>query len=147
MKKCIISLLIVLTFSYGDNIATESKISEYVTKALYHQFIIHEYELALEYNKKACELGSGVACANAASIYWNGYGEHKQNKEKTFEYNLKGCELDNAYACTAIAISYDEGWLAKPDYTKALHYCQKAYSLGNTKACNILDLPSPDPDI
>ena len=43
---------------------------------MYHQFS-HEYELALGYHKKACELGSGIACANISSIYWNGYGEQQ----------------------------------------------------------------------
>ena len=139
MKKLTIFLLLILSFSYADNTAIKNTISEYTSKALYHQFITHEYELALGYNKKGCELGGGVACANAASLYWNGDAKHKQNKEKTIEYNLKGCKLDNAYACRAIAISYSEGWLSKPDYTKALHYCLKAYRLGATYACDILD--------
>lgn len=139
MKKLIISLLILFSFIYADNTAIEQQIIEYEDKAMYHRLITHEYELALGYHKKACELDCGVACANVASMYWNGDKEHKQNKEKVFEYNLKGCELDNAYACGLIAISYNEGWLAKPNYIKALHYCQKAYQLGDTNACDILD--------
>jgi len=138
MKKLITSLLSVLSFSYADNNATEQQITDYEDRAMYHQFS-HEYELALGYHKYACELGGGVGCANAASMYWNGDEKHKQNKKKTFEYNLKGCKLENAYACYGTAVSYDEGWLAKPDYTKALHYCLKAYRLGATYACDILD--------
>ncbi len=139
MKKLIISLLVLFSSSYADNAATEQQISEYEEKAMYHQFITKEYELALEYHKKGCELGSGVACANIASMYWNGDEEHKQNKEKTFEYNLKACKLENAYACYGTAVSYDEGWLSKPDYTKVLHYSLKAYRLGATYAYDILD--------
>lgn len=139
LKKIIISLIVLLSFSYADNSATEQEIVEHEDKAMYHRVITKEYELALEYHKKGCELGSGVACANTASMYWNGDKEHKQNKEKTVEYNLKACKLENAYACYGTAVSYDEGWLSKPDYTKALHYCLKAYRLGATYACDILD--------
>ncbi len=135
MKKLIISLLLLFSFSYADNTATENKISEYEDKAMYHQFITKEYELALGYHKEGCKLRSGVACANTASMYWNGDEKHKQNKEKTFEYNLKACELDNAYACYGTAVAYEEGWLARSDNKKAQHYYKKACSLGTTDAC------------
>jgi TPR repeat protein len=139
MKKLIISLLTVLSFSCADDAATEQQITEYEDKAMYHQFITKEYELALGYHKKACELNSGVACANVASMYWNGNVKHTRNKEKIFEYYEKGCDLYNAYACSAIAMSYIEGWFDKPNYAKSLHYCLKAYRLGDTKACDMLD--------
>lgn len=144
MKKLIILFLALLSLSYADNNATEQQITDYENRAMYHQFITKEYELALGYHKKTCELGSGVACANAASMYWNGDKEHKQNKEKTVEYNLKACKLENSYACYGTAVSYKEGWLAKPDYVKALDYCLKAYTLGNTNACDIFDTKTID---
>ena len=141
MKKLIISLLALLSFSYGDNTDTEQQISGYEDNAMYHQFITHEYELALGYHKKACELGSGMACSNAASLYYNGYKGQKSNKKKAFRYYKKSCNLDNGYACTATAMFYEQGLVAEKDEKQALHYYQKACKLHDEKACDILYLP------
>ena len=135
MYKIIVALVMLVSISYANNTDTENLISEYEDRAMYHRVITHEYELALGYHKKTCELGSSVGCANVASMYWNGDNEHKQNKEKTVEYNLKACELDNAYACYGVAVNYDDGWLARSDNKKAQYYYKKACSLGTTDAC------------
>ena len=138
MKRTIIALLILLTATNANN-TKDIKIAEYEQKANYHQYGTKELDIALEYHKKSCELNDGIACSNVASMYYNGYGEHKSNKQEAFNYYKKACDLDNGYACTATAMFYEQGLTTKKDFKQALYYYKKGCRLHNKVACDTLN--------
>jgi len=72
-------------------------------------------------------------------MYYNGYGEHKSNKQEAFNHYKKACDLDNGYACTATAMFYEQGLTTKKDFKQALYYYKKGCRLHDKVACDTLN--------
>ena len=81
-----IKLLLFLSLSLSIiNADTEGKINDYGLKGWYHYYY-KKYKLSLGYRQKACELGSGIACSNVASMYNNALIDGIKNLTMAFKY-------------------------------------------------------------
>ncbi len=57
-----------------------------------------KFRNARDYFKKACNLNSGIGCANLSTFYMEGRGgEQDYNKAKT--YAEKACNLNDSQGC------------------------------------------------
>jgi len=128
------------------------------------------YNIAMKYYQKGCDLGHGRACANLGLIYagsTNGYINEDQNKAKqlyrkacNLDY-IKGCkylselmknsnikqDLDlikcnkgYAESCTEYGAKYYMGWGVSKNYNITTKYYQKGCDLGHGRACANLGL-------
>ncbi len=95
------------------------------------------YQQALKYYKKACELNNGFGCANLANLYYQGKGV-KQNFHKAFKLYEKACDLNYMVACHNVGFMYNEGQGVRQDFVNARKYYEKACNANNAMACNNL---------
>jgi hypothetical protein len=94
----------------------------------------HKHELPekqMELLKKACDLGNGMGCLNAANAM--------QDDESKLNYTMKGCDLKHGLSCTMLGFIYQNGNSATPkDPKKAKFYFKKACELGDKVTCGYL---------
>jgi len=104
MKKLwIFSLLTIFSFATSiEKLKTEclSGKSASCNDAGEFYFDKYNYDKALKYYLKACELGNKKGCNNAGFVYY----KKKYNYDKAFKYFLKACELGYQKSCDNIVI-------------------------------------------
>ena len=92
------------------------------------------YQQALKYYKKACELNDEWGCGNLANLYYAGWGV-EQNFAESFKFAKKACDLNNAQFCYNVGVSFDNGQGVKKNKSTAKKYFKKACDLGYKRAC------------
>ena len=97
------------------------------------------YQQALKYYKKACELNDGFGCFNLGILYSEGLGV-KQDFAEAFGLYKKACELNYMIACYNLANAYRNKKGTKQDFASARKYYEKACNANYAKACNNLGL-------
>lgn len=65
------------------------------------QGVEQDYQKALYYFKKSCELGNAVGCSRLADLYRFGYGT-KINNQLAKQYHSKACDLGNQFSCNLL---------------------------------------------
>ena len=95
------------------------------------------YQQAIKYYKKACELNDEIGCSQLAISYDRGQGV-KQNFAEAFKFYKKACDLNKTLACFAVGIMYDEGKGVKQDFVNARKYYEKACEANYARACSNL---------
>ena len=95
------------------------------------------YQQALKYYKKACELNNEFGCANLANLYYQGQGV-KQDFAKAFKLYKKACDLNYMVACHNAGFMYNEGQGVGQDFVNAKKYYEKACDANDAMACNNL---------
>ena len=100
-------------------------------------FVAKNYQQALKYFKKACELNDKFGCANLANLYYQGQGV-KQNFAKAFKLYKKACDLNYMVACHNAGFMYNEGQGVGQDFVNAKKYYEKACDANDAMACNNL---------
>ena len=96
--------------------------------------IAQNYQQALKYYKKACELNDEWGCGNLANLYYAGWGV-EQNFAEGFKFAKKACDLNNAQLCYNVGVSFDNGQGVKKNKSTAKKYFKKACDLGYKRAC------------
>ena len=99
--------------------------------------IAQNYQQALKYYKKACELNDGFGCGGLATLYLQGQGV-KQDFAEAFKFNKKACDLNSMGACYNIGVHYTEGQGVMQDFVNAKKYHEKACNKNFAWACNNL---------
>ena len=95
------------------------------------------YQQALKYFKKACELNDGFGCYNLAGLYDQGLGV-RQNFVEAFKFAKKACDLNYMGACYNVGVFYTEEKGVRQDFVNATRYFEKACNANNAMACNNL---------
>ena len=101
--------------------------------------IAQNYQQALKYYKKACELNDKFGCNDLATLYYQGQGV-KQNFTETFKFAKKACELNYMNACYNVGVYYVEGKGVRQDFVNARKYYEKACNANEAMACNNLSV-------
>ena len=99
--------------------------------------IAQNYQQALKYYKKACELNDGFGCGGLATLYLQGQGV-EQDFAEAFKFNKKACDLNSMGACYNIGVHYTEGQGVMQDFVNAKKYHEKACNKNFAWACNNL---------
>ena len=84
---------------------------------------------ALQYDKKACDLGEAQSCATAGFVYLFGDGTQIDYKLAK-SYFEKSCEMQNFYGCSMLSVMYRDGKGVEQNLSKAKEYHDKACNLG-----------------
>lgn len=92
-----------------------------------------DYSKAVEYYRKAGDMGDAWGYFDLACMYDNGQGV-PQSDSTAVEYYQKAAELGNADACFSLALMYGDGQGVPQDYQKAIEYYQKAADMGHAVA-------------
>ena len=100
-------------------------------------FVAKNYQQALKYFKKACELNDKFGCGNLAILYDTGQGI-KQDFAKAFKFNKKACDLNLSSACFNLGFMYAKGQGVRQDFVNARKYYEKACNENYANACNNL---------
>ena len=93
------------------------------------------YEKALQYNKKACDLGVGIGCAGVGIVYYEGK-DVKKDLNLAIKFVAKSCELKFGSGCFKLGVLYKYGIDVKQNYSKAKELFGKACDLGEQKGCD-----------
>ena len=93
------------------------------------------YEKALQYSKKACDLGSGEACASVGWEYYKGEGVKKDLKT-ALKFYTKSCKLEFGAGCGLLGVFYHDGDVVKQNLSKAKELFGKACDLGEQIGCD-----------
>ena len=93
------------------------------------------YEKALQYNKKACDLGNGESCVLVGHTYYEGKGVKKDLKT-AIKFFAKSCELESGLGCAALGALYHDGKGVKQNLSKAKELYGKACDLGFQDGCD-----------
>ncbi len=97
---------------------------------------------ALEYFKKACELGDAQGCISLGLMYYEGKGTEQDHKkaltyyEKALELFQIGYELGYRDQSFEIGLTYFQGNRRSRDIFKASEYFKRACDDGETRGCN-----------
>ena len=94
-----------------------------------------DYSKALQYRKKACNLGDAFACAGAGSAYFFGEGTKKDYKLAK-SYFEKSCEMESGIGCGMLGAMYHNGDGVKKNLSKAKELYGKACDLGEQAGCD-----------
>ena len=103
-------------------------------------YTAENYQQALKYYKKACELNDEFGCYNLAGLYDQGLGV-KQDFDKTFKLAKKACDSKHMAACYNVGVLYVKGKGVRQDFVNARKYFEKACNANNANeamACNNL---------
>lgn len=92
-------------------------------------------EKALQYWKKACDLGSGNSCTFVSSAYYRGEGVKKDLKS-AIKFIAKACELKSGIGCAGLGVMYHNGEGVKQNLSKAKELYGKACDLGEQDGCD-----------
>ena len=93
----------------------------------------NDYQGAIEYGQKACQMGSQTGCDNARN--WASYLDRKANQltgSSSLADLKKGCEAGNAYGCSRYAYNVGEAG----NWKEAIGYAEKGCQLGDSAACS-----------
>lgn len=93
------------------------------------------YEKALQYWKKACDLGNGGGCFLTGGAYYNGKGVKKDLKT-AIKFFAKSCELEYGGGCDMLGASYYYGVGIKQNLSNAKELFGKACDLGKQDGCD-----------
>ena len=90
---------------------------------------------ALQYLKKACDLGDANSCAFVGAEYASGDNVKKDLKlaKGLFE---KSCEMQDALGCALLGAMYGDGLGVPQNLSKAKELYGKACDLGNQDGCD-----------
>ena len=91
------------------------------------------YTKALEYYKKAVDLGNIRAIADIGDLYYYGRGVER-NFQKSIEWYKKAADLGNGYANYLLGWQYQYGQGVNQDYQIAMEWYKKATELNNDNA-------------
>ena len=97
------------------------------------------YKTALEYYKKAAELGNDKAMYYIGSIYYCGHKNIPKDYNEAMKWYKKAAEFGYAYAMTAIGLMYESGYGVNQDYNKAIEWYKKAANLCDVVAEKALE--------
>lgn len=93
-----------------------------------------DFGKALEYQKKACELGWKEGCAIAGQQL-DEDGPHK-DPVAAMEYFKKSCDMNLDQGCVSASSMYHQGREGLPkDLEKSLHYAVRACDMGHMQSC------------
>jgi len=95
-----------------------------------------DWQKALYYVIKGCELNHANSCTKAGNFYSSGKGTLKDDIKATHFYQ-KGCELGDGIACNNLGNSYINGRGVVKNLDLAETYLNKALSLGHNAYNNL----------
>ena len=145
MKKPLVLLLTLFIYStYAYSGMTEEELSLYEGKGFFHEYVMHEYELAEGYYKIACNGDLARACDNLATLYLNGDKTHKSKPLEALPYYIKACTLDNGYGCLMSGNLKSERIHTLKDLNATVGYYKRACDLGYGDACHALNEEKTD---
>ena len=99
---------------------------------------LENYAEALEFYKKAGELGNSEGLFSAGKFYQEGRNGVEVNYKLAQEYYEQAVNLNNAKAMNNLATMYENGEGVAKDIHKAIELYKKAVDLGNAIAMNNL---------
>ncbi len=113
--------------------------------------VAHDVARALELERRACDLGDGIACATMAERYWTADRVFPDEKlargayAKSVPLLEKACGADDLDACARLGVVLTNGWGLLPDLARAERTNTKAAALakarcdaGDGEACDFL---------
>ncbi len=98
-----------------------------------------DYAKAVEYYKKAADLGDAAAENNLGSCYKNGYGGLEKNNKEAFSWYQKAANKGYREAQKNLGICYENGYGVEISITKAKKCYQKAANKGDESAKSSLN--------
>ncbi|MEO2068646.1 MAG: tetratricopeptide repeat protein [Desulfurobacteriaceae bacterium] len=130
MGKFFVFLFVTLSLinAYGD-----TKETDYFSGGM-KAYKNNNYKKALEFFKKAYDIGNSKGCYELGAMYQNGEGVGK-NYQKAIEFYSKACELGEGKGCTNLGYMYDFGLGVKEDDQKAAELYSKGCKLGDGLGC------------
>ncbi|MGX2981890.1 tetratricopeptide repeat protein [Helicobacter sp. 23-1045] len=104
----------------------------------YHSYglgVRQDYIKALQYHKKACDLGNALSCALAGGAYY--FGEDiKTDYRLAKSYFEKSCEMQSGRGCVGLGAMYGDGVGVAKNLSKAKELYGKACDLGEQIGCD-----------
>lgn len=94
-----------------------------------------DYGKALQYAKKACDLGNANSCGGVGKIYYLGEGTKKDLKLAK-NYYEKSCEMQSGLGCIFLGGMYFDGEGVAKNLSKAKELFGKACDLGIQASCD-----------
>lgn len=94
-----------------------------------------DFNKAMQYYKKSCDLGNGEGCYIMAMLYYGGSGVQKDLK-RAIKLWTKSCELENASGCGMLGALYVYGEGVKQNLSKAKELYGKSCDLGLQTDCD-----------
>ena len=95
-----------------------------------------DYQRALNYFEKGCELKDSSACWYFGALHYD--GSIKEDYKKAYVYLKKACDLGYGLGCNDIGAMYEKGEGLKQDYHQAKKYYEKACELKEGLGCQNL---------
>ncbi len=137
-KKSGLTAIIVFAFLIVLGIvaypsAKEAYVSSCVNIAVKYENgdgVEQDYEIALEWYKKAADNGNTDAMYSIGCMFADGHGV-EQDYAKAMEWYRNAADNGNADAMNSIGYMYDCGNGVEQDYEKALEWYEKAIDAGN----------------
>ena len=133
IKKFFLPFLLVVIFSefsYGD---TGLDCLMKGKKALEGK----DYNEALNFFKKACEMGVAKGCTNLGLMYKEGLGVSKDYR-RAVELYSRACEMGYARGCNNLGLMYKKGLGVSKDYRRAVELYSRACEMGCAGGCKIV---------
>ena len=97
-----------------------------------------DYKKAIDYYKKACDMGDTGACNNYGGMFYDGEGV-EQNYTKAVELYKKACDMGSETACSNLGARFYHGEGVEQNYTKAAELFKKACDMGYSLSCENLE--------
>jgi len=104
-----------------------------------HYYRNHNYDKAILFAKKTCDLGNSIGCTNLGFLYEKGKNG-TINLHKALKFYSKACDLKSGQGCHNIGRMYERGKGISFNLTKAIEFYSKACDLKNGQGCNALGL-------
>lgn len=88
--------------------------------------VVEDLPVAMEYMKRACQLGSGFGCYMLAGVYMKGVdGIVDQDLSAALKYDFQACQLNFPLACANLnGALTDDGVLWRAAHVKSLYGSQ-----------------------
>lgn len=109
----------------------------------YGKGVTRDYEAAMNWYRKAADMGYAPAAYSVGYLYEKGLGV-SQNDAEAVVWFTKAAEKNHASACNSLGWHYKKGRGVNKDYNKALQLLEHATDLGNKYAPNHLGLMYDD---
>ncbi|WP_104732155.1 tetratricopeptide repeat protein [Helicobacter salomonis] len=144
LKIAFISLCCVASLFAHDTHTKAQQIKQYLAIANkaydnYERAVVSDYAKALQYFKKAGDMGYAGGYFYAGAMYENGSLEGiPKDYAKAMQYYQKAADMGEPAAYNNLGIMYAHGKGVKRDKEKARQYYQKACNMGFDTSCQLL---------
>lgn len=136
LSTCLSGNLLAQDLLYFDDECSSSECRASSELAIYY-FNHENFDLAITFWEKACNLGSCESCFRLGSLFENN-GSIEKNIARALTYYNRACEGKYANACEHLGNMYENGKEVKRNFPIAFRYYEAGCNLKSHKSCYAL---------